>query len=116
MQSSMAIRIRRARQRAGLSQGAVAGQLEVNRSAVAQWEKVDGGTTPSVANLARLATVTRVTFEWLATGRGESEIDPRIAGDVQQLDDIETQCIEAVRRLPKRRREAICKLLLQLAG
>lgn len=116
MRSSIAIRIRRARLRAGLSQGAVAGLMEVNRSAVAQWEKIDGGTTPSVANLARLATVTRVAFEWLATGRGESDIDEKGAEVQHQLDDIETQCIEAVRRLPKRRREAVCRLLLQLAS
>ena len=62
-------RIRRARLSAGLSQAALAKETGVRRSAVTQWEK-EGGTSPSVANLARIAVVTQVHFEWLATGRG----------------------------------------------
>ena len=62
-------RIKQARKDAGLSQGALAERLGVDRSAVAQWER-QTAASPTVSNLAKIALVTGVSFEWLATGRG----------------------------------------------
>ena len=67
MWATMAIRIRRARLGASLTQAQLARHTGVNRSAVAQWERAEGATTPSVANLANIAVATKVAFEWLAT-------------------------------------------------
>lgn len=81
MLSSMAVRIRRSRSRslASMTQGELAHAVGVNRSAVAQWEREHGGTHPSVAHLAAIALATKVTFEWLATGRGQAHCAAGIA-------------------------------------
>ncbi len=63
-------RIRRSRRKAGCTQQALAEQLGVNRSAVANWESV-GGSSPSSDHLQRLAKACDVSYEWLATGRGD---------------------------------------------
>ncbi len=48
-------------------------KVGVTKSACGQWER--GVTTPNVENLSRLAIILNVRFEWLATGRGEMDID-----------------------------------------
>lgn len=63
-------RIRRGRKLSGLSQMQLAQALEVQRSTVANWEGSDD-ITPAGDRLCRLASVLNVSFEWLATGRGE---------------------------------------------
>lgn len=63
-------RIRQARRRVALSQSELANQVGVNRSAVAQWER-PGGCTPTSTNLSKIAVITAVHYEWLATGRGQ---------------------------------------------
>lgn len=73
----MCDRIRRSRLTAGLSQSQLALETGVRRSAVAQWER-EGGTSPSVTHLAKIAIVTQVYFEWLATGRGPGRPDDGI--------------------------------------
>lgn len=62
-------RIQEARRRTGLSQQALASELGVSRSALAQWEMVNG-TRPSVEHLVALARRSGLHFEYLATGRG----------------------------------------------
>jgi len=66
-------RITFARKRLGLSQAQLASMLGVSRGACGQWEQ--GVSTPCVAHMAELARVTEVSFEWLATGRGNFETD-----------------------------------------
>jgi transcriptional regulator with XRE-family HTH domain len=70
----LAERIRKARRIAGMSQQALADAMGVTRSAVGNWEIV-GGARPASARLAQLACTLRVNFEWLATGRGEMQVD-----------------------------------------
>lgn len=62
-------RLAEARDDRRLSQTDIAGALGVSRGAVGQWET--GQTTPSTENLAEAALELRVSFDWLATGRGE---------------------------------------------
>jgi transcriptional regulator with XRE-family HTH domain len=62
-------RVHLARSRANLSKSDLARRVGVCLSAVVQWEQASG-TSPTVANLARIAWTTGVSFEWLATGRG----------------------------------------------
>ncbi|GAA0709229.1 helix-turn-helix transcriptional regulator [Dokdonella soli] len=70
-------RLRTARHRADLSQTELANAVGVSASAVAQWEH-PSGTQPSLGNLVLVAQVTRVSFEWLATGN-TSRKSPRIS-------------------------------------
>ncbi|WP_279303946.1 helix-turn-helix domain-containing protein [Cognatiluteimonas telluris] len=111
----MPARLRRARCDAKLSQVDIAERLGISRSAVAQWEQ-SAGTSPSTANLAQVATMTGVRFEWLATGRGhirptgdEFEVAVTLADFAQ--DHVETRVLELLRRLPAKRRAVACRLL-----
>jgi len=108
---AMCDRIRRARLTAGLSQTQLALETGVRRSAVAQWER-EGGTFPSVQHLSRIAIVTQVHFEWLATGRGPGRPDdgvelplpepvPAEAARTVQ----ETEILSLLRRMPARKRQ-----------
>lgn len=105
------VRIRRARTKAGLSQADLGSRVGVNRSAVAQWERV-GGTSPSVDNLAKVALITGVAFEWLATGRGGGELAevPAVAMDYA-VDEAEARVLECLRLLPSNKRKRFCDLL-----
>jgi transcriptional regulator with XRE-family HTH domain len=66
---SAASRVKLARRAAGLTQAGLAERLGVSRSAISQWERVDG-SNPTAANLGNLALALACSFEWLATGRG----------------------------------------------
>ena len=72
---SVSARIRLARRAASLTQVELANQLDVGRSAVAQWERADG-SRPSATHLAALAQKLNCSFEWIATGRGARVLDP----------------------------------------
>jgi transcriptional regulator with XRE-family HTH domain len=75
-------RIRQARTKAKLSQSQLAASLKVHRSAVSQWESPTGAL-PTVENLIKLARLTQVQMEWLATGRGSMRYE-------QHEDDVVT--------------------------
>ncbi len=74
-------RITHARKRMGLSQSQLAGMLGVSRGACGQWEQ--DVSLPSVAHMAELARLMEVSFEWLATGRGEMELTSCGSPDVR---------------------------------
>lgn len=114
-------RIRLARRHAGLSQTALAREVGVQRSAVSHWEAMEG-KSPSMANLRRVATVTGVQFEWLATGRGrmglsqEDALDAVSAVQATLVDDaFEMRLISAFRALPARSRAPLVELMEQMA-
>lgn len=67
MKSSLAAKIRAARQAAGFTQQQVAERLGVTRGAVTQWEArdEDSRTQPSIELLRRFSEVTGVPFSWL---------------------------------------------------
>ncbi len=117
--ASMALRIRQARIRAGLTQSELARRVSVQRSAVTQWEK-DDGTHPSVDHLAKIACETGYYFEWLATGRGSSHFDGQLEPEALLIEDIardevESRALIALRRL-KRKREPMVRLLELLSS
>ncbi|WP_386070930.1 helix-turn-helix domain-containing protein [Tahibacter sp. UC22_41] len=104
-------RVRFARRLAGLSQAALAREIGIGPSAVAQWE-LPSGTSPTVDHLAHLAVRSGVAFEWLATGRGTSHADPRPdAANAPEHNTVEERLLATFRRLSRRRREALLRWL-----
>lgn len=112
---TMPIRIRQSRRAVRLSQAQLARQVGVCRSAVAQWERAHG-TAPTVVHLAEIASITGVTFEWLATGRGamrmgaDEDVPAVETGDFAR-DELETRVLESLRRLPNRQRAMVCRIV-----
>ena len=104
---ALAARIRRARRIAGISQQALADKLGVTRSAVSNWES-DSGVRPATDRLAVLAKTLHVSFEWIATGRGEMRIgadlhDKFVAESFAMVDcPHELQLLETYRRASTR--------------
>jgi transcriptional regulator with XRE-family HTH domain len=100
----LSCRVRRARRAASLSQSELAEKLEINRSAVAQWER-PGGSSPTSANLAKLAIETKTQYEWLATGRGrmysveDSNQDQALQLSIYAHDEVEERILLGLRKL-----------------
>jgi transcriptional regulator with XRE-family HTH domain len=105
-------RIRHARRLARLTQAKLAESIGVGASAVAQWE-LPNGTSPTVEHLDRIAALCRVSFEWLATGRGNAVggVEETPAVDVVQLtaDEFEDRLLVAFRRIARRKRESFVR-------
>ena len=119
MMTTMANRIRRARALARVSQSQLATQVGVTRSAVAHWDS-KANVRPSMEHLSRIAIVTGVQFEWLATGRGPSQLDPdQIDGisDFKEFaqSDTETRMLALLRRLSTKRQEMVCDIVEMMA-
>ena len=113
----IAMRIRVARHAAKLSQEALAEKLEVTRGAVANWECTDV-VIPASHRLGRIATITGVSYEWLATGRGRmlphNDLDDVAVPAVDALfvdDPLERRLVMAFRTAPTRVRQ----LMLEMA-
>lgn len=107
----LSMRVRKARHQAGLSQQVLAERMGVTRGAVANWESAVA--VPAARRLARIANVTGVSYEWLATGRGAMlpELgfeDPKTpAIDADFVDDpVERQLLDTFRVASMRARKA----------
>lgn len=116
-------RVRQARRLANLSQQQLATKVGVHRSAVAQWEQ-PGGSHPTVENLARIAAITSVQFEWLATGRGRmkyvsdlvpGEETPALLLEYAAHSETEVRALVALRHLDVPSALAIVEMLVTLA-
>jgi len=116
-------RIRQARRHANLSQQQLATLVGVHRSAVAQWEQ-PGGSHPTVENLARVAAVASVSFEWLATGRGRMKYisdlipgdeTPAVLIDYAAQSETEARALVALRHLDTSSALAVVEMLVALA-
>lgn len=120
MTTSMAARIQSARSRSSLTQTQLASYLGINRSAVAQWERLEGGTNPKIEHLCKIAELTGVRFEWLATGLGRSRARRRPQSSSvpseQASNEFEAQCLLLLRRVPQHKRALATELLGELAG
>lgn len=107
----LSMRVRKARHQAGLSQQVLAERMGVTRGAVANWESAVA--VPAARRLARIANVTGVSYEWLATGRGamlpelgfEDPKTPAIDADFVE-DPVERQLLDTFRMASMRARKA----------
>ena len=115
-------RVRQARRHANLSQQQLATKVGVHRSAVAQWEQAHG-CHPTVENLARIASITGVQFEWLATGRGRMKYasdllpgeSPALLLEYSAQSETEVRALLALRHLEVSSALAIVEMLGALA-
>lgn len=69
---SVGLRIKEAREKAGLSQPQLARLVGLTKGAVGQYET--GRATPRLARLEAIAAVTGASVEWLLTGNEPTEL------------------------------------------
>ncbi len=113
MEGSLGTRIRMARQRKKMTQSELAAELKVSRSAVGNWESFTG-ISPSSARLISIALATEVSYEWLATGRGEPALceDWTPAADAELVDDpVERRLLHAFRHARSVTRKMVLQML-----
>ncbi len=66
-------RIKKSRTKMRLSSIRISKELGLSHSICSQWER--GNANPSTANLAKLAKILNVSFEWLALGEVENKAE-----------------------------------------
>lgn len=115
-------RIQAARRLRNLSQAELARLVGVQRSAVSHWESPTG-KDPTVDHLRKIAIVTGVHFEWVATGRGTMVMSPAtildgIPAALAELveDELEIRLMHAFRDAPPKARLTILELTEQFAA
>jgi transcriptional regulator with XRE-family HTH domain len=113
--SHLSDRVRQARTGAKLTKSDLARRVGVCRSAAVQWERPDG-TSPTVSNLARIAEIADVAFEWLATGRGPPTPGFALtdAGPIA-ITRFEERLLAAVRAVPVHYHEVLERLVRVLS-
>lgn len=78
-------RIKEARKALGWSQADLARRMFVSQPSVAAWEL--GRKAPHMKNMARLAMLLGVSFEWLTTGRGKMHPSTKLSAREPVPDD-----------------------------
>jgi len=107
-------RMRLSRASSKLSQASLSRRLGVTASAVAQWESTRG-TTPGVDRLRKIALITGVSFEWLATGEGSAferrtraaQESPAVNLDCYAQDLAEELLLSHFRNMKRKARDAL---------
>jgi transcriptional regulator with XRE-family HTH domain len=117
-QLTLADRIRSARRVSSISRQSIAQALGISCNAVAQWEHPDG-TIPTIDKLVGVARLTRVSFEWLATGDGDmfpGDSRPAFTLEVFAQDADEELLLAAWRRLKPHLRSALKEIICATSG
>ena len=104
-------RIRSARERAGLTQAALASQVGVTRSAVAQWETGRAGQVGG--NLAQIASILGVGVEHLLLGGGAASVAAEMGWQEGMAGD-ELALLRLYRECETEDRALILKLLRRI--
>lgn len=98
------VRLAQSRRRLDVSKSKFAEMLGVHRSAVSRWESPVDPALPRTGALERIAQITGVNYEWLATGRGPKAFDARAHELHESIHEDFAQC-ERESHLLKRFRE-----------
>jgi transcriptional regulator with XRE-family HTH domain len=110
-------RVHQARMHAQITKAELARRVGVCLSAAVQWEHPKG-TSPTVANLAKIASICEVAFEWLATGRGPltpAADDPESApAGASAMNPFEERLLRIVREVPEHQRELLIEFARSL--
>ncbi len=107
---SLAKRIQTSRKLRGISQKELAQKIGVTAGAISQYESNHSATEPTIKNLSKIAIELNVSFEWLATGRGEADIEDFLLDLTRMykkddrlsllLTDDQIQFLESYKKLP----------------
>ncbi len=104
---NLTTRILRSRKEKRLSQQALADLIGVSRSALAQWETEM--SSPSLENLRKMAELLEVSFEWIATGRGNQILsEPSDTICDTKVDD---EIIRTLYRMNNKKKRAILNVM-----
>ncbi|MCY4177346.1 MAG: helix-turn-helix transcriptional regulator [Endozoicomonadaceae bacterium] len=106
----LTIRIIKARREKKLSQQALADLIGISRSALAQWETEL--SRPTLKSLRKMAEVLGVSFEWLATGRGNQYLT--IAEDEIQDSELDSEINRLIPRLTVKRKKAVLEIIREM--
>ena len=104
-------RILRSRKEKKLSQQALADLINVSRSALAQWET--SMSSPSLENLRKMANLLEVSFEWLATGRGNQHLIQ--SSDVIDDHEVDGIIMAQLNRMSIKKKRAILNVMKVMA-
>ena len=104
---NLTIRILRSRKEKKLSQQALADLIGVSRSALAQWETQM--SSPSLENLRKMAEILEVSFEWLATGRGNQYLSTPV--DTICDTEVDGEIIRGLNRMNLKKKRAILNIM-----
>ena len=108
---NLTTRILRSRKERKLSQQALADLIGVSRSALAQWETEM--SSPSLENLRKMAELLEVSFEWLATGRGNQLLTPR--ADTICDSEVDGEIVGQLNRMSMKKKRAILNVMRAMA-
>ena len=104
---NLTTRILRSRKEKKLSQQALADLIGVSRSALAQWETEM--SSPSLQNLRKMAELLNVSFEWLATGRGNQNLTP-MAETICDT-EVDSEIMNQLNRMTTKKKRAILNVM-----
>lgn len=114
--------IKLARRLMNISQTKLATEIGVQRSAVSHWES-PLGKNPTLKNLRKVAEITAVRFEWLATGRGAMALSSKTLADsipavlaLMVDDELEIRMLEAMREVPLDSKMSLVEIAEQIAA
>lgn len=107
---NLTIRIIKLRREKKLSQQALADLINISRSALAQWETEL--SRPTLESLRKISEVLGVSFEWLATGRGNQylTIDEHDITD----DKLDSEIERLIPRLTVKRKKAVLEIIREM--
>ncbi|QZA80871.1 helix-turn-helix domain-containing protein [Deefgea piscis] len=103
-------RILKSRKTRKLTQVQLAEMIGIKQSSVSAWER--GDADPSTDNLSSLAALLRISYEWLATGRGEMESSYQTVKVEEPT--LETELIAAFRELSWAHQQALVEYIKKL--
>lgn len=92
---NLAVQLKNAREKAGLSQSEVANKLHLSRQAISRWE--NGRSTPDIETLATLSDLYNVSLDYLIKNEVPSEIQSQVQD--HHLLSIETLSISVIAML-----------------
>ncbi|MDP0588956.1 MAG: helix-turn-helix transcriptional regulator [Candidatus Endonucleobacter bathymodioli] len=104
---NLTMRILRSRKEKKLSQQALGDLIGVSRSALAQWETQM--SSPNLDNLRKMAEILEVSFEWLATGRGNQCISNN--SDILCDTDVDEEIVRELHIMNLKRKRAILNIM-----
>jgi transcriptional regulator with XRE-family HTH domain len=95
--SSVSVRLRLAREQAGLSQGQVAKLLGMHRPTISEIEA--GRRRVSAEEVATFARTYEVSVSWLVESEEDDEVDERVKLAARKLANLKTEDFDKVLRL-----------------